>query len=301
MWLDISLTIITILAMLVLPPLLDGVERKIRAKIHSRIGPPSIMQTWYDIRKLFAKELVVTDTGYTMIFIAILLFTATVLTLFMLPTGYLTIFSRDSISLLFFSILILTLQSIWIVLSIAPSNPFSTIGVYREALLGMVNELFFTLGLFVLMVYINGLSFAYLTNINYSITYVLIIILLASCVYVSSGRIPFDIAEAEPELASGILIEFSGPLLGVVLYSNLVKRAMLYGLVANLIIIPVISNLNVFLKVLLFFISLSIIWIIYGVISILFARSRIDLAPKTLFLFYLLMMIIIIITWLLRV
>ncbi|MCD6195450.1 MAG: NADH-quinone oxidoreductase subunit H [Staphylothermus sp.] len=301
MWLDISLTIIVFLVMLILPPLLDGIERKIRAKIHSRVGPPSIMQTWYDIRKLFAKELVVTDTGYTMIFIAILLFTATVLTLFMLPTGYLTIFSRDSISLLFFSILILMLQLIWIILSVAPSNPFSTIGVYREALLGMVNELFFTLGLFTLMVYINGLSFTHLTSINYSITYVLIIILLASCVYVSSGRIPFDIAEAEPELASGILIEFSGPLLGVVLYSNLVKKAMLYGLVANLIIIPVIGNLNVFLKVLLFFISLSIIWIIYGVISILFARSRIDLAPKTLFLFYLLMMIIIIITWLLRV
>ncbi len=301
MWLDISLTIIVFLVMLILPPLLDGIERKIRAKIHSRVGPPSIMQTWHDIRKLFAKELVVTDTGYTMIFIAILLFTTTVLTLFMLPTGYLTIFSRDNISLLFFSILILMLQLIWIILSVAPGNPFSTIGVYREALLGMVNELFFTLGLFTLMVYINGISFTHLTNINYSITYVLIIILLASCTYVSSGRIPFDIAEAEPELASGILIEFSGPLLGVVLYSNLVKRAMLYGLVANLIIIPVIGNLNVFLKVLLFFILLSIIWIMYGVISILFARSRIDLAPKSLFLFYLLMMIIIIITWLLRV
>ncbi len=301
MWLDISLTIIVLLVMLILPPILDGVERKIRAKIHSRVGPPSIMQTWYDIRKLFAKELVVTDTGYTMIFIAILLFTITILTLFMLPTGYLTIFSRDGISLLFFSILVLTLQLVWILLSVAPGNPFSTIGVYREALLGMVNELFFMLGLFTLIIYINGLSFTYLTSINYSITYVLIIILLASCVYVSSGRIPFDIAEAEPELASGILIEFSGPLLGIILYSNLVKRAVLYGLVANLIILPVLGGLNVFLKVLLFFVSLFIIWIIYSIISILFARSRIDLAPRTLFFFYLLVMVIIVITWLLQV
>ncbi|MCD6301736.1 MAG: NADH-quinone oxidoreductase subunit H [Staphylothermus sp.] len=301
MWLDISLTIILLLIMLILPPVLDGIERKIRAKIHSRIGPPSIMQTWYDIRKLFAKELVVTDTGYIMFFIAITLFSMTILALFLLPTGFMNIFSRDNISLLLFSIFILAIQLIWMLLSVAPSNPYSTIGVFREALLGMVNELFFMLGLFALLVYVNGLSFTHLISTSYSITYVLILLLLASYAYVSSGRIPFDIAEAEPELASGILIEFSGPLLGMVLYSNLVKRAILYGFVANLIILPLLGELNLLLKILLFFISLLIIWIIYSVTSIIFARTRVDLAPKTLFFFYLLVTILITITWLLRV
>ena len=45
-----------------LAPVYDGVERKVRAAIHTRIGPP-VLQTWYDIVKLFSKEAVIPAGG----------------------------------------------------------------------------------------------------------------------------------------------------------------------------------------------------------------------------------------------
>jgi formate hydrogenlyase subunit 4 len=40
---------------LLLSPLLEGIMRKLRARIHSRIGPP-IVQPYYDLLKLLGKE-----------------------------------------------------------------------------------------------------------------------------------------------------------------------------------------------------------------------------------------------------
>ncbi|ABN70158.1 hydrogenase-4 component C [Staphylothermus marinus F1] len=301
MLLDISIYVISFIVFLFIPPLLDGLERKIRARLHSRVGPPTIFQTWYDIRKLLAKEQVATDTFVNTFFIVSILFTTSMLTIPLMPFGSIGIFSNSRNSLILFIILLASSQLLWVALSLSPGNPFSTIGVYREALLEMVNELFLILTGFGLMVYIGGTSFRDLTNINYSAIYILFIVLLIVISYVSSGRVPFDLAEAEPELASGVLIEFSGPILGIVLYTNFLKRAILCGFIANLILLPLKSLVNDIVLAALFYLLLFFIWLIYAIVSILLARSRIDLAPRTMFVVYLLFYSIIVVLWLIGI
>ncbi len=301
MWLDTSIYIVLLALFFFVPPLYDGIERKIRARLHSRVGPPSIMQTWYDIRKLFNKELVATDTGMSSILVATIFVVVTLLVALILPLGYTCLFSSDPVGLVLFTVMLISSQLLWITLSLTPGNPFSTIGVYREAILGMVNEFFFAVGLVALMAYTRSLSFTRLKIAGITLTYILLVILLAIAAYVASGRIPFDIAEAEPELASGVLIEFSGPVLGLVLYSHFLKRAILYGLVIDLILLPLTGIFGWVVGAVLFFPLLLCLWMIYAVLSIVLSRSRIDVAPRTMFAVYLVLSIIILVAWILGV
>ncbi|NPA99726.1 MAG: hydrogenase [Crenarchaeota archaeon] len=297
MWLVISLYIVFLLVFLLIPPLYDGIERKIRAKLHSRVGPPTVLQTWYDILKLFKKELVVTDTGLLSILLGGLLLITVIITALSMPLGFNTPLTSSTASLVLFTVLLIGCQLLWVSLSLTPGNPYATVGVFREAVLGMINEFFLVLGLVALMFYIGSPSFASMTSIRPSITYALIFLLLAVSAYIGSGRIPYDIAEAEPELASGILIEFSGPLLGITLYSHFLKRAILYGLLADMIVLPLARIIGVVGAAILYPAILLIIWVIFAVISVLLGRTRVDIAPKSMLKIYIPLSIAILIAW----
>ncbi len=54
--------IVVLVVVLALPPLLDGVRRKIYAAIQRRLGPP-VTQTWYDLVKLYRRRASAAETG----------------------------------------------------------------------------------------------------------------------------------------------------------------------------------------------------------------------------------------------
>lgn len=288
MLLQVSFIAIPFIIVVLLAPVLDGIERKIKAKMHSRVGPPTILQSWYDILKLFSKELVLPEGGYLVLILVGLLYTLVLTTLILMPYGFpnpLTLGLPDIILLL---VLIITLQLLWSTSSLVSGNPYATVGVFREVGLGLVNEFFLALGLIAIALVTGSLGFIGLAHMNTPrLAYALILLSLAIACYVASGRIPYDIGEAEPELASGVLIEFSGPILGLVLYTHYLKRAVLYGLVANLIVLPLYPILGPVFSVIAFLATMIVLWIVFAIVSIVLARSRIDLAPRGLLKIYL--------------
>lgn len=288
MLLQVSLIVISFIIIVLLAPVLDGIERKIKAKLHSRVGPPTILQSWYDILKLFSKELVLPEGGYLVPILVGLLYTLVLVTLILMPYGFpnpLTLGLPDIILLL---VLIIALQLLWSASSLVSGNPYATVGVFREVGLGLVNEFFLALGLIAVALVTGSLGFAGLAHMAPPrLAYALILLSLAIACYVASGRIPYDIGEAEPELASGVLIEFSGPILGLALYAHYLKRAILYGLVANLIVLPLYPILGPVFSVIAFLATMIVLWIVFAIISIVLARSRIDLAPRGLLKIYL--------------
>ncbi len=298
MWLAISLYIVFLLVFLLIPPLYDGIERKIRAKLHSRIGPPTLLQTWYDILKLFKKELVITDTGLASVLLSGLLIATVIITASTLPLGFSTPITSSGSSLVLFTALLIGCQLLWVSLTLTPGNPYATIGVFREALIGMINEFFLVMGLVALMFYTGSPSFDGMIWARPSLTYLLIFILLAVSAFIGSGRIPYDIAEAEPELASGVLIEFSGPLLGITLYSHYLKRAILYGLLADMILLPLTRIIGVAVSALIYPVMVLAIWIVFAVISVMLGRTRVDIAPRSMLKIYIPLTIAMLIAWL---
>ncbi len=286
--LQVSITIVVFIILLVLAPILDGIERKIKARLHSRVGPPTILQSWYDILKLFSKELVLPEGARSIFIIVGLLLALSIFSLIVLPYGYPLSYASKLPDLVILLVLIISLQLLWSIGSLVTGNPFATIGVFREASLGIVNEFFLALGFIAIMLLSGSPSSAKISLENIpKIAYIILVISLVVACYVASGRIPYDIGEAEPELASGILIEFSGPVLGMVLFSHYVKRTLLYGFIADLIILPFHNIIGVFYSVILFIVILVGIWLGFAIASIILARTRVDLAPRDLLKVYL--------------
>ncbi|MCD6341188.1 MAG: NADH-quinone oxidoreductase subunit H, partial [Desulfurococcales archaeon] len=129
-------------------------------------------------------------------------------------------------------------------------------------------------------------SFAMLPEAAIRPSYIPVLVLLLTSAYVASGRIPFDIGEAEPELASGILIELSGPALGTALYSILMKRFVCASLSALALVLPLVRLLNPLASFAVFTALTTVMWIIHGIIAVLLGRSRVDIAAKALVLTY---------------
>ncbi len=281
-----------------LPPLLDGIERKIRAKIQSRFGPPTPLQTWYDLLKLSVKELKIPLSCESAAFLTMLSLIVALFSLYAVVYATLTLTTNiDFMVLAMFLVLVAASHSLSLAASATTSNPFALVGSYRNVLLTILNELGLIVGSFSSL--ILGLKLATHYSISTLVAYLLSLAILVVATYVSSGRLPFDIHEAEPELASGTLIEFSGKILAFYIYSHLLTRYVLSLLVAIALVAPLITFFSSFLLV--FSVSLvfsTFSYLAYGVVATLLGRTRVDIGVKTLFTYYLLVLIVLVIfTW----
>ncbi|MCS7127848.1 MAG: NADH-quinone oxidoreductase subunit H [Desulfurococcaceae archaeon] len=259
-------------SVLTLPTLLDGVERKLKAAIQSRIGPP-IHQTLLDLTKLFRKELVLPRESMHTLYMA---FTYLSLSIVAISSSIASI-ALGSIELFTASVILLSIiQAIHIAMPFTTYNPFSIVGASRELVLAVINEsaLLITVGLAIL---VNPLMSP---PSSWRSTYFLLLLELLIVSYIASGRTPYDIAEAEPEIASGWLIEFSGPLLGVIIYTNLLRKAMV-KLIVGIVLAGLTTGYGS-MGLLLSLIAMTLLWVAYTVASTIVGRSRVDVAPKTM-------------------
>jgi len=285
----------SVAVLLLLPTLLDGVERKIRAIIHSRIGPP-ITQSWLDVLKLlFEKELFLPPNSLHTLVLMSSSFTLQVITAVLL---FNTLLSQDRFSeLIAVIVLYAVAQTLFVLVPFTIPNPFSVIGASREVALMLINEAFFLVFASLYLYQYNAVNMQLRIGSTLCIASTLVGLLINS--YVASARVPFDIAEAEPELASGLMIELSGPLLGVFLLNLHLRRFFTKLFVVACILMLLIGSPIILVSAtLLLTIAL---WIAYAVIAVMLGRSRVDLAPITLLKIYIALLALSVIGCLLRV
>lgn len=219
-----SIGIIYIIFAPILGGLIQGIDRKITAKMQGRMGPP-ILQPFYDVQKLFRKEVVVVNRAEKFFLIFYLIF--------MIFTGVI-FFSGGDILLVTFAF---TLTSIFLVIGAYSTNsPYSTIGAERELLQMMSYEPMFLLtsigfylakGTFNVGEIIIGKfpTIVYLPGIFIGFIFILTIKLRKS---------PFDLSSshhAHQEIVKGLTTEFAGPTLGLVEIAEWYENVLLYGVV----------------------------------------------------------------------
>jgi len=263
-----SLTLLVVLPFLI-APVYDSIERKVKATIQSRVGPlgpvRSFLQSWFDFIKLLSKELVLTSYGIALITILeLVLVSATALIL------QIHIFASQLQWTAALLITFLSISSAFSLLrAVVLDNPFSSIGAFREFYIMLAVEGFF----------LSTLAIALLIEGSLILKILLFCAIALSC-YVLSGRTPFDIAEAEPEIASGVYIELSGPLLAIALYSLHIKRYVLAQILSyTLIKLIGITSTNFALPCTL--LLTPVMWVLCGVVSIMLGRTRVDIGPTT--------------------
>ena len=199
--------------------IVSWVVRKVSALVQWRVGPP-LFQPFYDVLKLMGKEILIPQEAQRTVFIAApLVGMAGVLLLstmlWRITFEPITPFVGDIIV----AIYLMVLPSLALILgSSASASPHATIGTAREMKLVMGYELPLVLAFIVVIIKTGGqLNLAVIAQQTpaLSISGMLAFLVALLCVQAKLGFVPFDIAESETEIASGVLIEYSGALLAV--------------------------------------------------------------------------------------
>lgn len=225
---DLEWIVIAIIYLILAPAagcLLQGVDRKVSARMQGRRGPP-IRQPYYDVRKFLEKEQI-TSNGVQDYYVACYL-------LFIIVTGVLFFAGMDFLLVVF----TLTLGETFLILAAYSSgSPFSQIGAQREIYAAMAFEPIFLIA--AIGFYLQTGTFdvsAIATNGEMSV-FMLIGIFVAFVfgLTIKLRKSPFDLSmshHAHQDLVRGLTTEFSGRTLAMLEVSHWYESIMLLGMVA---------------------------------------------------------------------
>lgn len=275
--------IYNVAAVLALAPLLEGVLRRITARIQSRQGPP-LLQPYFDLLKLLGKEDI--ESGETPVmqrFAACLALASALTVACMVPLGFAAPLqgSADVIVLVY----LLTLCGICTLLAgLAAGSTYSLVGISREMMAMISLEPLFAAAIIAAAVDARSFRLGSVLNgsvyrTGFPISGVVFAVVLLFSFQGFVQRLPFDISEAETELMEGPLMEYSGPKLALFKYAQMVKLVIYCALFVGLFV-PWGSALPFPFGWALFWIKVSALVVLVTLIAATHARYRIDQAVR---------------------
>jgi len=194
--------------------LTSWVDRKVTARVQMRVGPP-LLQPFFDIGKLMIKETCVPNgsplavfLGAPLIGLASVVLASTILWRALIDPG--TAFMGDLIVLVY----LLAMPALAVILgAFASHNPLASLGGSREIKLLLAYELPFILAILVPVTQSGSILLSEIVarTAVASPSGILALVVGIVCMQAKLALVPFDMAEAETELSSGAIIEYSGP------------------------------------------------------------------------------------------
>jgi NADH-quinone oxidoreductase subunit H len=207
------------------------IVRKVTALVQWRVGPPvfkqgRIFQSLYDIIKLLGKETLIPVDAQKLVFMSAPLVGFAGVLLLATMLWRISFTGKPFIGDIIVAIYLMVLPSLALILgSSASASPHAAVGTGREMKLVMSYELPLVLAFIVVVIKVlkagtgNPLDLAVIASVDpapiWSISGFLAFFVALLCVQAKLGFVPFDIAEAETELGSGVLMEYSGALLAI--------------------------------------------------------------------------------------
>lgn len=217
--------------------LYSWIDRKVTARVQFRVGPP-FFQPLYDFFKLLGKDTFVPEGAPRSVFLGapiVGLASVSLLSTILLVTNIFPhqAFAGDLIVVLY---LFAFVPIILIMGASSTGNPISAMGASREMTLYLAYELPLLFALATVIVKSGGmLKIGDLLNwqwahrpFMYYASGAIAFVSAFICMQAKLGFVPFDMAEAEQELMGGIIVENSGPTLGVLKLT----KAILYFVVS---------------------------------------------------------------------
>lgn len=234
----LGLALLDAALVLLLAPLYEGVLRKLKAALHSRIGPP-VMQPFLDTLKLLGKEDLRTSGGIAYTVAPALALASVLLLATLVPVGGAPpfAFAGDVIAILY----IAAISTVLLILTAyASGSPYAAVGGSREMMLLLAVEPVVAVALVVGAMKAGTLSAHGIVQWNSdhgpTISMVMAGIALFLALQAQAGKLPFDIAEADQELMGGPLVEQSGPRLALFRWTLWAKQLVLALLLVELFV-----------------------------------------------------------------
>lgn len=222
-----------VLAYLILAPLIgglmDGIDRKVCARMQRRKGP-SILQPFYDLGKLFSKEMIAVNNAQFFLNLSYLVF--------LMLAGAMLFAGTDILMTMF----VLTTADMFLVIAASSdSSPYANLGAGREMIQMMAYEpmtLFVAVGF-----YLATGSFHVSDIIRRPESAILWMPgLLIGFVFIAAVKFrksPFDLStghHAHQEMVKGITTEMSGKALAVVTVAEYYEMILLYGVIGLFVV-----------------------------------------------------------------
>ena len=219
------------------------VDRKVTARVQYRAGPPWF-QPFADIAKLLGKETIIPEGAARSVFLGAPLVGLAAVTLIAAILFRGQPFVGDLIVVFY----LLTIPSLALIIGGSASrNPLAALGASREMKLILAYELPFILALATVVLKARSIMLgdivAHQTLAGMMIgSFSGLLAFAAALIVVQAklGAVPFDVAEAEQELAAGPLLEYSGPPLALFRLT----RAMLYLVLPLLLVILFLGGID---------------------------------------------------------
>ncbi len=282
---------IHLLFLLVMPPLMLGIINKTKARFAGRNGPP-ILQLYYDLFRLMRKGMVISNTT-TWVFRAgpVITLGATLAAGLLVPLGALDAPVGFAGDLILFAYLFGLGRFFTTSAALDTGSAFEGMGAAREVTFACFSEpaLFFA---FLVLARLSG-SISLTPMLHSQLTTPLAALPIASLVLVAVGlfvvllaensRIPVDDPNTHLELTmihEVMVLDHSGPLLGIILYGAAMKLFVLSAVVLHLLL-PVQTGWMA-IDWLVFFGGMVAISIAIGVVESVMARLQLRHVPTLL-------------------
>ncbi len=283
----IGITVLTLFIAL----LFKGIDRKIAARLQGRFGPP-ILQPFWDVIKLMGKENIVPKGAVKWIFnsVPIIGLVATITVLFYIPYGSMgAVFGPYGDVILILYLLIIPALSM-VIGGFASGSPYATVGAQREMVMMMSYEFPLALSiigigwsishfytgseLFSLRVISSNPLWGHLGPLGISGLFLLLVTLVA-VVPAELSKVPFDVPEAETEIAEGVLVEYSGRNLAMFYLTDAVKAFIVAALIV-LLFFPYGLGVGGFIGWILDFIFFFVKVLAVMIVNVTFVRVAIS-------------------------
>jgi formate hydrogenlyase subunit 4 len=247
-WRDVILQVCQVLAVLLLSPLLQGIILQFEERVQFAQGP-GIFQPYRDLRKLFHKQIIVPETASWIHWLApFVAFTAMLTVPILIPV--LTDFPLPLSDMgdILGGGLILTLGSFMIVLAgLDSGSAYGGIGSSRAVMLGILAEP----ALIVVFVGITLLAksmLPFVVNhllvgdlaVYWSPAHLFLIAAFFALLLVETDRMPIH-SSTHIEvymIEEARILEFAGPLLGLIRWASMMKQFILYTIFCNVLLLP---------------------------------------------------------------
>lgn len=254
---EITMRIICVAAYLLLAPLLggllDGIDRKISARMQRRVGPP-VLQPFYDVGKLFKKQVIVVNKSQ--IFLLLSYFFLTVL------TGAMFFYGTDLL-LCFF--VLSTAATFLYFAAVMTSSPYSTFGATRELMQMVSYEPAVLLACVGFYLATGTFEVADIAQADYSAIRYLpgFFIAFVFILTIKMRKSPFDTAASHhphQELVKGLTTEFGAKNLAIYTVTEWYENVFLLGVIGLFIINsnPVSIAVTVAVLLLVYFLEILI-------------------------------------------
>lgn len=244
------------LTLAVLPFLIVGTIRKTKARMQNRIGPP-LLQSFYDILKLFKKSETISDTTSWLFRTAGAINLANVLILATL-VPWLCFKPTVSGGDLFLIVYLFAFGRLFTILAaLDTGSAFGAFGSSRDATLSMLVEpasvlSFVSLGSLYHTTDLNSI-FSSANSVNVPGLWLLVGVTIVLSSLVELSRMPVDDPTTHLELTmihEAMLLEFSGRNLALMELARAIRMTILFGLAARCLLqaAPGFENLTVLLQ-----------------------------------------------------